>query len=140
VQNKLFVIALVTVITLMSATAILGSQKTVVPVVPSTTVSGAEIYRANCASCHGAIGVGDGKYAAMLVTPPTNLTQLKRQHGGKFPSLHVLEILRNGPEHANTTMPVWADRLASGSASPAERALLEMRLVNLVRHVESLQQ
>ncbi|HEV8176661.1 MAG TPA: FTR1 family protein, partial [Gemmatimonadales bacterium] len=35
---------------------------------------GAEVYQANCASCHGALGRGDGQAAAGLDPKPTNLS------------------------------------------------------------------
>lgn len=45
--------------------------------IPSQTPSlarGAEVYQANCASCHGALGKGDGPAGAGLVPKPTNLS------------------------------------------------------------------
>lgn len=35
---------------------------------------GAEVYQANCASCHGALGRGDGQAAAGMDPKPTNLS------------------------------------------------------------------
>jgi high-affinity iron transporter len=45
--------------------------------IPSQTPSlarGAEVFQANCASCHGALGKGDGSAAAGLDPKPTNLS------------------------------------------------------------------
>jgi high-affinity iron transporter len=45
--------------------------------IPSQTPSlarGAEVFQANCASCHGALGKGDGPAAAGLDPKPTNLS------------------------------------------------------------------
>lgn len=38
-----------------------------------TLARGAEVYQANCASCHGTLGTGDGPAAAGLDPPPANL-------------------------------------------------------------------
>jgi high-affinity iron transporter len=44
------------------------------PVVAPSVARGAQIYQANCASCHGASGKGDGPAARGLEPQPTNLT------------------------------------------------------------------
>jgi high-affinity iron transporter len=44
------------------------------PVVAPSVARGAQIYQANCASCHGASGKGDGPAARALEPQPTNLT------------------------------------------------------------------
>jgi len=51
---------------------------------PSQTPSlarGAEVYQANCAGCHGAVGRGDGAQAAGLVPPPTDLADAAALRG-----------------------------------------------------------
>ncbi len=48
------------------------------------------------AACHERDGKGDGPAASELKTPPTDLTALTRQNGGKFPSDHVASVLRFG--------------------------------------------
>lgn len=52
----------------------LGIQLDPLPrTVPSLAV-GERLYRANCAACHGARGVGDGRAGASLDPPPADLT------------------------------------------------------------------
>jgi mono/diheme cytochrome c family protein len=41
---------------------------------------GAEIYKANCVTCHGAEGEGDGPAGAALRPPPANLKVMAPQH------------------------------------------------------------
>jgi len=43
------------------------------PAVTPSLSRGAEVYQANCAGCHGAVGRGDGPMAAGLTPPPANL-------------------------------------------------------------------
>ena len=43
--------------------------------------SGKTLYTANCAGCHGATGVGDGKMGATMKEKPANLTDATWKHG-----------------------------------------------------------
>lgn len=52
---------------------------------------GAPIYAANCAQCHGALGKGDGPWAAGMVPPPADLTRFASN--GTFPRGHVLSVI-----------------------------------------------
>ena len=57
---------------------------------PKTSpTSGAENYKAYCAACHGVSGKGDGPAAPALKIPPTDLTRLTANAGGKYPMMHV---------------------------------------------------
>jgi high-affinity iron transporter len=40
---------------------------------PASGQAGEDLYRANCASCHGATGVGDGPAVGDLARPPVDL-------------------------------------------------------------------
>lgn len=48
------------------------------PIIPQTHAAdllhGSSVYKANCASCHGGLGKGDGPRAQMLNLRPTNFT------------------------------------------------------------------
>jgi len=71
---------------------------------------GREMYAKYCASCHGVTGKGDGPTAPAFKRPPTNLTLLTTNNGGKFPDLSVLYTLKfgpNAPAHGIVQMPVW---------------------------------
>lgn len=71
---------------------------------------GREMYAKYCASCHGVMGKGNGPAAPAFKHPPTNLTLLARNNGGKFPALLVLHTVKfglNAPGHGNVQMPVW---------------------------------
>src|SRR5215213_3550834 len=51
----------------------LGISLDELPTLPPSLARGAEIYQANCTSCHGASGNGEGPAAKGLEPPPTNL-------------------------------------------------------------------
>ena len=65
-----------------------------VPVKPTSAASGQEMYTAYCAVCHGKDGTGNGPAAEALKVPPTNLTSLAKNNGGKYPSLKVAASIR----------------------------------------------
>ncbi|HEV8716000.1 MAG TPA: c-type cytochrome [Candidatus Binatia bacterium] len=75
-----------------------------------STVTGAALYHAHCASCHGENGRGDGMVGAALRTPPADLTLLAQRNGGVFPEAMVSEFIdgtRDVIAHGPRTMPVW---------------------------------
>jgi mono/diheme cytochrome c family protein len=111
------------------------------PPITSPT-SGAEMYTAYCAACHGATGKGDGPAALAMKTPPTNLTLLTEKNNGKFPSAEVYTAIKGDSgalvtAHGTAAMPVWGTMFNSMSHSdPSE---VHLRLANLVRYIESMQ-
>ena len=67
-------------------------------------------YEANCASCHGAGGKGDGVLKPYLTKGATDLTVLARQNGGVFPMNRVYEVIDGRTDvkaHGGRDMPVW---------------------------------
>lgn len=68
---------------------------------------GQSIFLANCASCHGASGRGDGPAAASLDPPPADLTS-GEHHGHAYEDLfHWIE---NGIP--GSAMPAFGDKLS----------------------------
>ena len=65
------------------------SEKTIkhVPIKGTSPVSGKDMYVAYCAVCHGTDGKGVGPAASALKVPPTDLSSLSKNNGGKYPSL-----------------------------------------------------
>jgi cytochrome c oxidase cbb3-type subunit 2/cytochrome c oxidase cbb3-type subunit I/II len=60
---------------------------------------GAALFAANCASCHGSSGGGDGKASASLLPKPANLT------AASFSDERLSSVLWNGI--AGSAMPPW---------------------------------
>ena len=101
--------------------------------------SGAELYKRDCAACHGADLKGNGPAPAPFRVPP-DLTKLTRRNGGRFPGAYVSRVLKNGvkmPAHGPAQMPVWgADfRVAEGLNSHQ----VSLRTIALTGYIESLQ-
>lgn len=111
-----------------------------VPIVQSNSTSGKQMFADYCAPCHGLSGKGDGPAASALKTPPVDLTLLAKKNGGKYPSDHVMTVLRQGSttvSHGNSDMPVWGPLFRSLNSSAPE--LADQRIRNLSRYIESLQ-
>ena len=111
------------------------------PVQITSANSGAEMFASYCAPCHGKDGRGNGPAATALKSPPANLTELAKKNSGKFPTDHVANVLRNGVSggaHGSTDMPIWGPLFAQ--VSGRDNALVQMRIANLVKYIESLQE
>jgi len=112
-----------------------------VPVKPTSAASGKEMYTSYCASCHGAAGKGDGPAASALKVPPSDLTVLSKNNGGKFPSLKVSTTIRgdaNIPAHGSKEMPVWGTLFRA--MSQGHESEVQQRVANLTKYIEGLQQ
>jgi mono/diheme cytochrome c family protein len=99
------------------------------------------MFKAYCASCHGSDAKGHGPAAPALKVPARDLTMLSKSNQGKFPAFSVVQTIRGDSHvtsHGSTDMPVWGVVLRSiGSSTPRE---VELRITNLTRYIESLQQ
>jgi mono/diheme cytochrome c family protein len=103
--------------------------------------SGKEMFISYCAPCHGKSGKGDGPAAAALKQPPADLTMLAKGHGGKYPSDLVTSVLSgkaNLTAHGDQEMPVWGR--VFGKMSQGHEELVQLRIANLNRYLESLQE
>lgn len=107
-------------------------------------------YMANCASCHGAKGTGDGPVAEVLTTKPSDLTQITKQYSGTYPADEVYRVI-NGLKminpHGSREMPVWGPRYweSAGERSASVphdvdmQAMVHGRITALVQYIESIQ-
>jgi mono/diheme cytochrome c family protein len=109
------------------------------PIQMTSAASGSEMFNSYCAACHGKDAKGDGPAASSLKVPPADLTQLARKNNGKFPADHVGNELRSGVAgaHGTNDMPVWGPLFSS--VSSRDDAVVQMRISNLIRYIESLQ-
>src|SRR5688572_18135064 len=90
-----------------------------------TTASGQGVYAANCATCHGETGLGDGPAAVGLEPPPADLSDGTWVTGdGSLPA--IINVVENGSP--GTAMIGW-----KGTLSDAE-----IRAVS--QYVQSLSQ
>lgn len=68
--------------------------------------TGGSLFAANCATCHGESGLGDGPAAASLDHQPANLTE---DHVQELSDGALFYIITNG--RPDTPMPAWEDLL-----------------------------
>lgn len=125
---------------LLGLSSIGFAQTTVkqVPVRPTASVDGKDLYRQYCAACHGVDGKGDGPAAVALKKAPSDLTHIARANNG-FPEERMLRILR-GEEtvtaHGSQAMPVWGAVFSNMSPNIE---LAQMRVHSLLNYLEKIQ-
>ncbi len=135
-------IAILTVLVTGPGRQFAAAQTTVVKEVPAsaiTSVDGGELFAHYCSVCHGVEGKGNGPAAVALKNTPTDLTQIARKNGGKYPTLAVQQAIKNSDgiaAHGIPGMPVWGVLLAS---SADDRARGVLRINNLTSYIEGLQ-
>ena len=137
--------AAVLVATLMGLGLVAGTQPTAkevkkVPVSATRADSGMQMYKTYCASCHGIHGKGDGPAAEALKMAPADLATLKQKNDGKFPSARISQILEGSEvvAHGSSDMPVWGPIFRSLDQSNG--ALAKLRIANVIKYLESMQQ
>jgi mono/diheme cytochrome c family protein len=107
---------------------------------PTSPASGQEMYTSYCAVCHGTDGKGAGPAASALKVPPTDLTTLSKNNGGKFPAMKVMATISGQsvvPAHGSREMPVWGSLF--WNMSHGHEGEVQQRESNLTKYIESLQ-
>ncbi len=117
-------------------------EKTIkhVPIKNTSPVSGKEMYATYCAVCHGTDGKGGGPAASALKVPPTDLTLLSKNNGGKYPAMKVTASIHGEsalPAHGSKEMPVWGSLFFNMSGG--HESEVQQRVVNLNKYIETLQ-
>ena len=105
-------------------------------------VSGGDLFRTYCASCHGRSGKGDGPLAEHMKKRPPDLTLFSQENGGVFPFAKIAQIVdgRNPlAGHGGPDMPVWGNVFKASSQVDSEAAV-KVRIDALVTYLESIQQ
>jgi mono/diheme cytochrome c family protein len=136
--------ALVSILTLAGAQE---NQIKKTQVKPTSSVSGAQMFKEYCAVCHGPSGKGDGPVATALKVPPPDLTTLAQRHDGKFPDDYVSNVLKNGvqnPAHGSGEMPVWGPIFDTMNRWKAlcpgmDETPVTLRITNLTNYLKSIQ-
>lgn len=111
-----------------------------VPVKPTSSASGKEMFVSYCAVCHGTDGKGTGPAASALKTAPADLTRLSANNGGKYPALKVSSAIRGTndlPAHGSKDMPVWGPLFRG--LSNGHEGEVQQRIANLTQYIETLQ-
>ena len=104
------------------------------------SVKGPDLFRAHCAACRGSDAKGGGPLASKLKTEPADLTQLAKKNGGQFPSARVRKTIMGDDvlaSHGSREMPIWGPIFHQVEA---DQDFGNVRLQNLVKYLESIQQ
>ena len=139
--KRIIVVGAIFMLALAAALAAQEKPKIVMqPPKPISAIDGPGMFQEYCAACHGKQATGDGPAAAALKTVPADLTRISARNGGKFPTTKVRRYIEGLDEiaaHGNRDMPVWGQVLRGTSA---DRADVQIRVENLTKYIESLQQ
>jgi mono/diheme cytochrome c family protein len=105
-----------------------------------TPLTGAQLFRAYCASCHGVDARGAGPLADVLRNVPPSLTEYAIRNNGVFPSERVRQIIdgRHVPAHGDTEMPVWGRAFMREPGG--DDATVRARIDALVAYLQSIQE
>jgi mono/diheme cytochrome c family protein len=108
------------------------------PARATAPLSGAQLFRTHCASCHGEDAAGAGPTSAQLRSAVPDLTTFSARNGGMFPVERVRQMIEGrGPAaHGDRSMPVWGDVFRRQSADPDAAA----RIDSIVTFLRSIQQ
>lgn len=106
-------------------------------------MSGRELYRQFCASCHGAKAHGDGPVAQSLKSKVPDLTRIASRQGGAFPAESVRRTISGldvRAAHGTHDMPVWGwEFYAYKGDDPARRKRVDELIARLVDYLASIQ-
>jgi len=119
---------------------------TIVAARATTSVDGATLYQAYCASCHGRDGKGNGPAVHALRTPAPDLTRIGVTHTDTDCVRHVMQEFLAGHRSSSEPkvsendldMPNWAPIFYAMWTSSSGVATMRMR--NVARHVNSIQE
>ena len=105
-----------------------------------TSIQGVVLYKAYCASCHGADATGNGPMSQSLKVRPADLTRIAARSGGSFPLARMSRIISGEEQpasgHGTSDMPVWGPIF---SRVEADQDLGRVRIDNLARYLRQLQ-
>jgi mono/diheme cytochrome c family protein len=118
-----------------------SSRKEKVKVTPLiNSIQGPALYKAYCASCHGADAKGDGPMAKSLNVKPPDLTRIAARNGGKFPLMRIERTISGEEQpprgHGTSEMPVWGPIF---SHVERDQDLGRVRIDNLARYLRDIQ-
>ena len=115
------------------------------PAIAQDVQQGEAIFGYYCATCHGRDATGNGPMSPSLVVRPTDLTALRSQNGGVFPTTRVMRIDGRDPLVSHgSMMPVYGDFFAGTDVMTKTEAgqpvLTSQPVVDLLAYLEGLQQ
>jgi len=110
----------------------------------SGQLTGLEMYKQLCSSCHGVSGHGDGPVSSLIKIGVPDLTRIAARDGGEFPTEDVRRTIDGRWDrraHGARDMPVWGWQLYDSSSTDdaKERAVVDSMIDRLVGYLRSIQ-
>ena len=121
-------------------------------------VQGQKLYTKYCASCHGSAGKGDGPQAASTTPKASDLTQIAKRNGGKFPFYEVMLLIEGRSPtsqsadaslpglpkaHGDPKMPVWGEVFSRQEMSAGTSLDLQLqttgKIMEITEFLQSIQ-
>jgi len=108
--------------------------------------NGEDLFRSNCAVCHGLQARGDGPMAPVLLVQPSDLTQLIARNGGVYPVARIVMRIdgRDPLVSHGSSMPVYGTFFDVDSvplkAETGQPIMTSSPVVDLVTYLERLQE
>lgn len=132
---------------LMTTALLCGVAAAQVTAPPRTNDFGKREFEANCASCHGVSGKGNGPLQELLRRSPPDLTLLAQKNQGVFPMNRLYEVIdgEGVAAHGSRDMPVWGLEYRIRDAeyyadTPYDaQALVRSRILALLEYINRLQ-
>lgn len=104
------------------------------------SIEGPALFKAYCATCHGADAKGTGPMSQWLKITTPDLTGISIRSGSKFPLERVQRIIAGEENitsgHGTREMPVWGPIF---SQVAKDQDWGRMRVYNLAKYLETLQ-
>lgn len=117
------------------------------PLAAQEAIIGADIYRYQCATCHGADADGKGPMAPILLVQPSDLTTLTQRHGGAFPMTRVVMRIdgREPLVSHGSDMPIFGEYFegvqdVALKAETGQPILVSQPIADLVAFLQEIQQ
>ena len=121
-------------------------------------VQGQKLYTKYCASCHGPAGKGDGPQAASTTPKASDLTQVAKNNGGKFPFYEVMLLIEGRrptsqnadaslpglpKAHGDPKMPAWGEVFSRQEMSAGTSLDLQLqttgKIMEITEYLQSIQ-
>ena len=119
---------------------------------------GQQLYTKYCASCHGADGKGNGVSGAELDPKPSDLTQIAKHNGGKFPFYETMLSIEgrsptgqnedtslpgNAKAHGSASMPAWGEVFSRQELAKGTSLDLQLqttgKIMMITEYIQSIQ-
>jgi mono/diheme cytochrome c family protein len=119
---------------------------------------GQKLYTKYCASCHGPGGKGDGPQAASTTPKASDLTQIAKRNGGKFPFYEVMLLIEGRrptsqnadaslpglpKAHGDPKMPAWGEVFSRQEMSQGTSLDLQLqttgKIMEITEYLQSIQ-